>query len=252
MTEDKKYWLALNSCPEIGAANLYKLANHFSSMKKAWQAGIELKNAGIKNDIILAIKKARNEINPDEEWKRIEKERIGIITFKENNFPEQLREIPDPPAMLYIKGELKTGDEIAVAIVGTRRMSQYGRQVTEEITSTIAVAGVTVVSGLARGVDAVAHQTALEAGSRTIAILGCGLDEDSIYPPENKILAQKIIKGRGAVISEFHLGTPPLKHHFPMRNRIISGLSVAVLVTECPIPSGALITARTALEQGRD
>jgi DNA processing protein len=160
-----------------------------------------------------------------------------------------LKEIDQPPPVLYVRGTLKTEDEWAVAVVGTRRISAYGRQVSEELAASLAQSGVTVVSGLARGVDAVAHQSALKAGGRTLAVLGSGVDR--IYPPEHRGLAEQML-AHGALLSDYAPGTPPDASNFPPRNRIISGLSMAVVVVEAGETSGALITAQFAVDQGRD
>jgi DNA processing protein len=164
-------------------------------------------------------------------------------------YPQRLKEIDQPPPVLYLRGELSTEDDWAVAIVGSRRVTPYGRQVTEEIASFLAANGVTVVSGLARGIDSLAHSAALKAGGRTLAVLGSGVDR--IYPPENRSLAEQIFE-HGAVLSDYAPGTPPEASNFPPRNRIISGLSMAVVVVEAGKTSGALITAEFAAEQGRE
>jgi DNA processing protein len=174
---------------------------------------------------------------------------VRVITLDDAGYPDHLREIADPPPVLYVKGELLSADRWAVAVVGTRRVTAYGRQVVERLVPEMARAGVTIVSGLARGTDALAHRVALEAGGRTLAVLGSGLDR--IYPTEHAGLAREIV-GRGALLSEFPLGTPPDALNFPRRNRIISGLAMGTLVVEAGETSGALITADLALEQGRD
>jgi DNA processing protein len=174
---------------------------------------------------------------------------ISILTWEDDLYPVRLKEIDQPPPVLYVRGALTTEDSWAVAVVGTRRVSAYGRQVTEELASFLAANGVTVVSGLARGVDAIAHQSALKAGGRTIAVLGCGVDR--IYPPEHTQLAEKMIAS-GALLSDYASGTPPEASNFPPRNRIISGLSMAVVVVEAGETSGALITAQFAVDQGRE
>jgi DNA processing protein len=174
---------------------------------------------------------------------------ISILTWEDDLYPVRLKEIDQPPPVLYVRGALTTEDSWAVAVVGTRRVSAYGRQVTEELASFLAANGVTVVSGLARGVDAIAHQSALKAGGRTIAVMGCGVDR--IYPPEHTQLAEKMI-GSGALLSDYAPGTPPEASNFPPRNRIISGLSMATVVVEAGETSGALITAQFAVDQGRE
>lgn len=253
MINDEKYWVALNACYEIGPAKLKRLYNYFSSMQKAWEAkDYEWKKAGLEEKTIIALRETTLKIDPDEEMIRLKKEGIKVLTIKQKDFPLNLKNIDRPPAIIYLKGEIKKVDEIALAIVGTRRMSLYGRQVTEKISYDLARSGMTIVSGLARGVDSIAHLSALEAGGRTIAVVGSGLDEQSIYPPDNVGLVKKIITNLGAVISEYHPGTPALRQHFPARNRLISALSLGVLVTECPSHSGALLTARAGLEQGKE
>ncbi|NJN79799.1 MAG: DNA-protecting protein DprA [Anaerolineales bacterium] len=173
-------------------------------------------------------------------WAKIEAQGIKILTWADEEYPNRLREIDQPPPILYIRGEFLPDDLFAVAIVGTRKVTAYGRQVTEEIASFLASNGVSVISGLARGVDAIAHQAALKVGGRTIAVLGSGVDK--IYPPEHRGLAEQIME-RGAIISDYAVGTPPDASNFPPRNRIISGLSLAVVVIEAAETSGALITA---------
>ena len=253
MDKDKKYWLGINACYEIGPARMRRLYSYFSSMRDAWQASDnEWRKAGLQEKVILSLRQTVLKINPDEEEARLKKEQIEVITIREDNFPKNLKNIDRPPAIIYLKGEIKKIDQIALAIVGTRKMSLYGRQVTERIALDLARSGMTIVSGLARGIDTVAHESALSAHGRTIAVVGSGLDERSIYPQENVNLIRKITSGNGAVISEYPPGTPALPQHFPARNRLISALSLGVLVTECPQRSGALLTARAGLEQGKE
>jgi len=178
-------------------------------------------------------------------------EEIKTISIDHSLYPKLLKEIIDPPRVLYYKGSLDFGSDIIVAIVGTRRCSDYGKQAVAGIASGLAQAGLTIVSGMAKGVDSIAHQTALDYNSRTIAVLGTGLDEASIYPPENLGLSRKIIENKGAIISEYPSGVKANKWNFPQRNRIISGISRAVIVIEAKERSGALITAGHALKQKR-
>jgi DNA processing protein len=182
-------------------------------------------------------------------WEQIHSKGIQVLTWMDEAYPQRLKEIEQPPPVLYLRGELSPEDSWAVALVGTRRVTPYGRQVTEEISTYLAANGVTVVSGLARGVDAIAHNAALKAGGRTLAVLGSGVDR--IYPPENRSMAEQIIE-HGAVMSDYVPGTPPESSNFPPRNRIISGLSMAVIVIEAGETSGALITAEFAADQGRE
>ena len=185
----------------------------------------------------------------ERELKAIERGRIEVRSVLDPTYPTRLKMIADPPPLLYITGTLTEQDELAVAIVGARRATAAGRAMTEELSHDLAGSGMTVVSGLARGVDAAAHRGALAAQGRTIAVLGCGIDRT--YPPEHERLRRQI-EERGAILSEVPVGAPPHSHHFPRRNRIISGLSLGVIVTEAAISSGSLITARLAAEQGRE
>ena len=219
-------------------------------MEEAWRASTSaLAAAGLEQAVINELLGARGQIDPNEEWDRLKVAKIRMLTIRDDDYPKLLLEIPNPPVVLYLRGILARADATAVAVVGSRKMSAYGRQVTEELVADLVRAGVTVVSGLALGTDAVAHRTAVEQGGRTIAILACGAD--AIYPSSNRQIAERILGGHGAIISEFPLGTPPLKHHFVYRNRIISGLALGTVVVEAAADSGALITARHALEQNR-
>jgi len=182
-------------------------------------------------------------------WEQTQSKGIQVLTWLDENYPQRLKEIEQSPPVLYVRGDVTAEDSWAVAIVGTRRVTPYGRQVTEEIASFLAANGITVVSGLARGVDSIAHKAALNAGGRSLAVLGSGVDR--IYPPENRALAEQMF-AQGAVISDYAPGTPPESSNFPPRNRIISGLSMAVVVVEAGKTSGALITAEFAAEQGRE
>ena len=175
---------------------------------------------------------------------------MQTINLKHKNYPQLLKEIYDPPEKLYLLGKLKSKEKYPLAVVGTRRISSYGRQITMSLVKALSQAGLTIISGLALGTDGLAHQTALDVSGRTIAVLGSGLD--IIYPSAHKKLAQEIIKSGGAVVSEYPLNTRPSKWTFPARNRIVAGMCLGTLVIEAPKRSGALITARFALEQGRE
>lgn len=179
----------------------------------------------------------------------IEKHRVRVITIKDRDYPAPLVATYDPPLMLYVKGELPEGDLPVVAVVGTRRPSPYGLAMAERVSRELADAGVVVASGMARGCDSAAHRGALAAGGKTVAVLGTGID--CVYPRENKELYEEIAE-KGALISEFAMSSPPLPRNFPMRNRIISGLSLGVLVVEAPLRSGAMMTAKLALDEGRE
>ena len=252
MNPDLKYWNALNLEPKIGPARFKRLINYFPTMKQAWQASkYELQQAGLENKVIAALQTKRREISPDTEMAKLAKEDVKIITIKDKNYPRLLKEIHNPPALLYFKGKFPIKDELTLGVVGTRKITSYGRQITPELVGELVRQQITIVSGLALGIDSLAHQSTLDNNGRTIAVLGSGLDKFNIYPYTNRQLAQKI-QERGAIISEYPLGTPPLKQNFPARNRIISGLSKGVLVIEAPTKSGALITAQFALEQNRE
>ncbi|MBC7264234.1 MAG: DNA-protecting protein DprA [Chloroflexi bacterium] len=250
MNENTRYWVGFNIVPGIGPVKVRALVEHFGSVKAAWHAdSAALQGSGLDRRALENFLAARSSISLDEEMERIREQGVTIITWDDPDYPRLLREIYAPPPVLYVKGSLTPADEYAVAIVGTRRATHYGREVTSRLAGGLAANGVTVVSGLARGIDAIAHRAALDAGGRTIAILGCGID--IVYPPEHARLAQEII-ANGALITDYPLGTKPDAGNFPARNRIISGLCLGTLVTEADEQSGALITARYALEQGRE
>src|SRR5215210_7657278 len=247
---DKRYWIGFNLIKGIGAVRMQALLRHFGDLEPAWKAApIDLARAGMGLKVIERILLARQNVDLDKLWAKIESQGIKVLTWEDETYPQRLKEIDQPPAVLYIRGDYLPDDLFAVAIVGTRRVTAYGRQITEELAAYLATNGITVISGLARGVDAIAHQTALRAGGRTIGVLGSGVDK--IYPPEHRALAEKMME-RGAIISDYAPGTPPDASNFPPRNRIISGLSMAVVVIEAGETSGALITAEFAAEQGRE
>ncbi|MBT3338624.1 MAG: DNA-protecting protein DprA [Anaerolineae bacterium] len=246
----KRYWIGINLVKGIGAVRLRALLDFFGDAKTAWEGSpADLRAAGLSKTLIERFLKARNDVDLDVLWDEIAAKNIRVMTWEDADYPARLREIAQPPPILYLRGDFIEEDAWAVAIVGTQRVTSYGRQVTEEIASFLAQNGVTVVSGLARGVDGIAHQAALNAGGRTFAVLGSGVDR--IYPPEHRNLAEAII-GSGAVISDYAPGTPPESSNFPPRNRIISGLSMGTIVIEAGATSGALITANFAVDQGRE
>lgn len=249
--EAKAYWVAFNYVKGIGAVRLQTLLDAFNgNLGEAWQAPADrLKTCGLNAKIIENILRVRNQLDLDRIWQRLQADGINVLTWEDEGYPALLREIDQPPPVLYVKGELLPEDDLAVAIVGTRRVSVYGRQTTEDLAGELARAQVTIVSGLARGTDATAHRSALRAGGRTIAVLGSGIDR--IYPPENRALAEDIAES-GAIITDYPPGTAPESTNFPPRNRIISGLSRCVIVIEAGETSGALITATFAANQGRD
>jgi len=248
--KDIKYWVGFSLIPGIGRVKLSQLESNFGSLGKAWQATpAKLKSAGLDKGAINAVTYWQSRISLDEEIEKLDRYGVKVLTFRDADYPSRLKEIYDYPPILYVRGSLLPQDEWCLAVVGTRRATVYGRQVAEEIAADLARSGITIVSGLAKGIDSVAHHSALEAGGRTIAVFGCGLD--IVYPAENAALARDIIK-QGALISEYPLGTRPKADNFPRRNRIMSGLSLGVLVVEADETSGAMITARLALEQNRE
>jgi DNA processing protein len=251
MTSDLRYWVALSVLPDIGPVLSKKLLSFFKTPEGIFGAGIDdlLSLEGI------GINRARN-IKGFSHWDIVDHQvkvskniGITIVNLHDPLYPEMLREIEDAPIVLYTMGNMQQQDRYAIAIVGSRKPSSYGISVAESIAEGLASMGFTIVSGMARGIDSISHRGALRGGGRTIAVLGSGLDVP--YPSENKGLMDKIT-GSGYVISEFPPGTPPDKENFPRRNRIISGLSLGILVIEAAHDSGSLITAGYALEQGRE
>ena len=248
--DNLKYWIALKSIPGVGNVTFPALVDRFGSLRAIFSTPAPQLAAtpGIS-------KKAASAISCFSDWDKIKldldrmvKADIQIITYLDDLYPAKLLNIYDRPAFIYVKGTL-TKDEINIAMVGSRQASTYGKYTTEKISRGLSIKGVTIVSGLARGIDSAAHRGAITGQGRTIAVMGSGLDV--IYPPENKKLYTEIVQN-GAVISEYAPGTPPLASNFPARNRIISGMSYGVVVVEAGEKSGSLITARLALEQGRE
>ncbi len=226
------------------------LLDHFGDLESAWRADrADLRQAGLDRRAMNSLLSARSQLNLDAELEKLSRQGVRALTWRDPDYPPRLLQIPDPPPVLYLRGHLMPEDEWAVAVVGTRRASAYGKTVTGRLVADLAVNHVTVVSGLARGIDGEAHRATLKAGGRTIGVLGCGLD--LVYPPEHRNLAREVVEN-GALVSEYPLGTPPEASNFPPRNRIISGLSLGVLVVEAGVRSGALITADYAADQGRD
>jgi DNA processing protein len=247
---EKRFWVGFNLVKGIGAVRLQGLRDYFGDLAMAWQAPADaLHAAGLSAKLSERVIQVRSGVDLDSYLEKIYNLGIEILTWDDIIYPPRLKEIDQPPPVLYLRGTLKSEDTWAVAVVGTRRVSAYGRQVAEEIGSFLAANGVTVVSGLARGIDAIAHQAALKSGGRTIAVLGCGIDR--IYPPEHTQLASMIM-ANGAILTDYPMGTPPDASNFPPRNRIISGLSMATVVVEAGEKSGALITAQFAIDQGRE
>ncbi len=245
-----KYWIALKSIKGIGYVSFPALVDRFGSPAAVFSASVSdlQRTEGISSRIATAIVDFRGWDNIKAELELIHKYNVKIVTYRDESYPQQLLNVYDRPPYIYVRGNLNNED-INIAIVGSRAASTYGKYTTERISRDLALQGVTVVSGMARGIDSSAHRGAITAHGRTVAILGSGLDV--IYPPENKKLFADIIEN-GAVISEFPMGTPPRSTNFPARNRIISGMSYGVVIVEAGEKSGSLITARLALEQGRE
>jgi DNA processing protein len=249
-TDERLYWIGFNKVKGIGPMRMRALLSYFGSAAAAWSASQgELRRAGLGEKLAENVAAVRAGLDLEKYYAAIQARGIQALLWDDAAYPRRLKDIDQPPPVLYLRGELTADDDWSVAVVGTRKITAYGRQVTEDVSGLLARSGVTVVSGLARGVDAVAHEAALNAGRRTIAVLGNGLDQ--IYPPEHRAMAEKIIR-QGALVSDYAPGTPPDKVNFPPRNRIISGLSLGVVVIEAGERSGALITAQFAAEQGRE
>lgn len=251
LSQDLTDWLKLVLIPEIGSRRGKALLEKFKTPKAILEASLddiaEIENIG--RQVAKKIVEDRKKIDLNRQIELLEKHNVSIIPLDSEFYPVSLKSIFDPPLVLFVQGEILPQDYFSIGIVGTRLASFYGRSMAEKLSRELIERGFTIVSGGARGIDTFSHQSALKAKGRTIGVLGCGLD--ITYPPENKNLFEKIAE-KGAMVSEFPLGTPPNRQNFPMRNRIISGLSLGVLVIEAPIKSGALITVTHAIEQGRE
>lgn len=250
LRDDLPYWVALHRVHRLGSVRFALLEAAFPSLRDAWHASRgELQAAGIDARTAGALVLERERTSPEAELERLEAAGITAISRPQEPYPSLLREIGDAPPVIYVRGALTADDEWSVAVVGTRRATAYGRQATSELARGLAANRVTVVSGLARGVDTLAHRAALDAGGRTIAVLASGLD--TIYPPENAGLAREI-EAAGALVTDYPLGTKPRAEFFPRRNRIMSGLALGTLIVEGDVKSGSMITARFAAEQNRE
>jgi DNA processing protein len=249
---DSLYLHGLNLLPQFGPARLALLSKRFKTFKEAFFASEnQLVLAGIDAEIAKSFLALRGKINLEAEAEKLVKEQIGILSFRDDNYPKLLLEIPKLPPILYYKGTILTADELCIAVVGTRMISNYGRTIIPGLVEPLVDAGIVIVSGMAFGVDSAAHEIAVKKNRRTIAVLGGGLDEKSLYPRNHVLLAQQIIDAGGTLISEYPIGTPNFKQNFVARNRIISGISIATVVVECDLQSGTLITAKHALDQNR-
>jgi DNA processing protein len=248
---DLARWIALGRVKGLGCVTFKKLATHFASPTDAFSARpAELAQIeGLDSDVIDSIATFSDWSEVSEEVRRIKQAGVTLVPFTDPRYPARLRAIADPPPVLYLKGSLWPADDKSVAVVGSRSASEYGRRVARDLCRGLAALGFTIVSGMARGIDGTAHEAALAAGGRTIAVLGSGVDR--AYPPEHENLYHRIAE-QGAVISEFPLGTKPIAFNFPARNRVIAGLALGVVVVEATEKSGSLITAALAAEQGRE
>jgi len=251
MPTELESWIVLNKISAVGPVKFRKLIEHFGSGKNVLSATADDISVveGIEKRTAETIFQESRRINPSAELELAAKNGVKIITAFMDEYPASLKTVYDYPHVLYVRGEFRPEDVFAVAFVGSRKNTIYGKSACEYLARDLAQAGITIVSGLARGIDTVAHRVALEAGGRTLAVLGNGLDRH--YPPENRKLEDSIACA-GALISEFPMEIKPDKQNFPRRNRLISGLSLGVVVIEAAESSGALITARTAAEQGKD
>lgn len=250
---ERHYWVGFNLVSGIGPVRLRQMLEGFGSLREAWHAPPDaLRRAGLDRRSCKNLLDLRRRVDLDAEMARLDRLGIAVLTWDDPEYPAllaQLRAIDHAPPVLYLRGTLSATDEWALAVVGTRAVSPYGRQVAHQLVTGLAASGLTIVSGLARGLDSEAHRAALGVGGRTIAVLPCGLD--TIYPPEHRQLAAQIVQN-GALMTIFPLGTQPLRTNFSARNRVLSGLARGVLVVEAGEKSGALLTAGYALEQGRE
>lgn len=247
---DLPYWVALNHIGGIGPVTFKQLLEKFGTAKAVWEAKETKLQAAVSPALLPAILQAKSQITPITLITQITQSGITPIPLTDPDYPPLLKEIYDPPPVLYMRGALRPEDQRAIAVIGTRKMTTYGHIATELLVKELVTEGFTIVSGLARGIDATAHMQAVANGGRTIAVLGGGLWH--LYPPEHTKLAEQIMAGHGAVISEFPPALPAIPGNFPARNRIIAGLSYGVLVTEAAEKSGTMITVAEALDQGRE
>ncbi|MEK7189026.1 MAG: DNA-processing protein DprA [Patescibacteria group bacterium] len=248
-----KYWVGFTFLQNIGPARFSKLRKSFPTLEQAWNAPLsKLEELGFTENALSEFIRVRREINLDQELEKLARENISVVTVDDEDYPKLLKEIYYPPFLLYCRGALPQPEEFLLAVVGSRKYSTYGKQMTQRLVAGLSQNQLTIVSGLALGIDGIAHETALENHAKTIGVLGCGIEKSNIYPATNRMLGERIIAKGGCIISEHPIGTPPFKSNFPRRNRIIAGLSLGVLVVEAAEKSGALITAQHAVEQNRD
>jgi len=247
-----KYLNALNKITGVGSQKIRKLVKFFGSAREAWNAKPqELAQSGVGEKVANSILFERGKINPDEEWEKMAKENIKMITVKDANYPKLLKEIPNPPYSLYIKGNIDFNARPMITIVGSRKLTSYGKQAARGLARDLSQAGITIVSGMALGIDAAAHRGALDARGKTAAVLGSGLDDRNIGPQANFNLSREIMSS-GALVSDYPAGVEAVPGSFPARNRIMAGMSLGTLVIEAAQKSGTLITANLALDFNRE
>ena len=250
LTNDLPYWLGFNLVSGIGPVKVRALLDTFGDLSTAWRsAPSQLRDAGLDRRSLDNLLTARSKLSLEQELEKVRRAGVHLLTWQDGGYPRNLLNIYAPPPLLYVRGTLTADDAWAVGMVGTRRATVYGKEAARLLAGGLARNNITIVSGLARGIDAEAHRAALDSGGRTIAVLGCGID--IVYPPEHRALSHEIVE-HGALVSEYPLGTQPEGSNFPPRNRIISGLSIGVVIVQAGTRSGALITADFAAEQGRD
>ena len=247
---DQKYLLALNRYPKLGSKRLLLLKGRVGEWSRVWGATEAELRAKVGDELAKIVVDARKKSDPAHEADIVCRIGASIIEHGDADYPESLKELPDPPALLYVRGALSSLDYTTIAVVGSRMATEYGLRMTENIVRPLAASGITIISGLAYGIDAAAHQAALDGRGKTVGVLGCGLDR--IYPQSHTALGERMIKEGGAVISEFAPGLPSYRANFPIRNRIVAGLAKLTLVVEAMASSGALITAKAALEYNRE
>ena len=247
---DLKYWIAFDKVRQMGTVRFRLLEGFFGSLKDAWYVPSQhLRTAGLDRRTVGFVEEGRKSIDPDAELERLHQAGVSAFSWNDSGYPSLLKQIPDPPPVLYVKGRILPEDQRSIALVGTRRATNYGREAAQSLAAELAQSGITVVSGLARGIDTVAHHAVLNVNGRTLAVMASGVDY--IYPRENRKLSEQIAE-TGALISEHPLGVRPDPRQFPRRNRLMSGMTLGTLVVEAGPGSGAIWTVRHALEQDRD
>jgi DNA processing protein len=250
---DLPYALAFTRFPKFGAASLKKIYNRFGSFASAWRASSsDLASSEVHPNLIGEFVAIRPTISPDAELERLKEHGLDVVTINDEQYPPLLREIHDPPFLFFVRGSLPDSNKSLVSIVGSRNMTPYGERAIETLVPKLVEAGIGIVSGLAIGCDGAAQHLCVESGGKTYGVLAGGCDWDSLSPPRHRNLASRIIGAGGGIISEFPIGTTSLTHHFPIRNRLIAGMTKATIVIEATDKSGSLITAQLAVEQNRD